>query len=338
VFSRGSLEKNQISFYAVALIVGGIVGLTSPRIGSFLEPSVTFVIAVLLFSMFCQIPFLKLREALSDRRFMGALLLVNFILIPLLVLLLIKVFPQPSPVLIGVCLVLLTPCIDYVIVFTQLGKGNEKLVLASTPVLFVVQMIMLPLYLWLFIGAEASQIVRVGPFVEAFVYLIIVPLVFALAIQFWAKKERHRPRPLKTNGFFEPARGIKALDFTAWLPVPLMALVLFLVIGSQIDRVVKDFNIIIAVIPIYLLFHIVSPVISRIISSVFRIGASDGRALIFSAGTRNSLVVLPLALTLPGEMAAIAASVIVTQTVIELIAELFYIKFVPNFIYRDVKV
>jgi len=104
--------------------------------------------------MFCQIPFLKLKEAFSNGRFIGALLLVNFILIPLLVFLLIKVFPQPTPVLIGVCLVLLTPCIDYVIVFTQLGKGNEKLILASTPVLFVVQMIMLPFYLWLFIGNE----------------------------------------------------------------------------------------------------------------------------------------------------------------------------------------
>ncbi|MDH6373065.1 ACR3 family arsenite transporter [Paenibacillus sp. PastF-3] len=250
-------------------------------------------------------------------------MLVNFILIPLLVFLLIKVFPQPTPVLIGVCLVLLTPCIDYVIVFTQLGKGNEKLILASTPVLFVVQMIMLPFYLWLFIGNEASQIVRIGPFIEAFVYLIIIPLLFALAIQFSNKKS---------------TRGIKALDYTAWLPVPLMAFVLFLVIGSQIDRVVKDFNVIIAVIPIYVLFHIVSPVISRTISSIFRIGPPDGRALIFSAGTRNSLVVLPLALTLPEEMATIAASVIVTQTVIELIAELLYINFVPNYIYRDLKV
>lgn len=323
MLSRESLEKNQIGVYAAAIIAAGIAGWASPRIGVYLEPMVSFGIAVLLFSMFCQIPFLKLKEALSNGRFMGALLLVNFIFIPLLVYILIQVFPQPSPVLIGVCLVLLTPCIDYVIVFTQLGKGNEKLILASTPVLFVVQMVMLPCYLWLFIGQEAAQIVKIAPFIEAFIYLIIVPLFAALAVQLSAKKH---------------ARGLKVLDFTAWLPVPLMALVLFLVIGSQLDRIVKDFDVIIAVIPIYILFHIVSPFISRIISSAFRIGPSDGRALIFSAGTRNSLVVLPLALTLPGGMATIAASVIVTQTVIELIAELVYIKFVPNLIYRDLKV
>lgn len=323
MLSRGSLEKNQIAVYAAALILGGIVGLASTRMGGFFEPLVSFAIAILLFSMFCQIPFLKLREAFSNGRFIAALLLVNFILIPLFVLALTRIFPQPGPVLIGVCLVLLTPCIDYVIIFTQLGKGNEKLILASTPILFVVQMIMLPFYLWLFIGAEASQIVKAGPFIETFVYLIVAPLLLALAFQYSAKKS---------------ARGNQVLDFTAWLPVPFMALVLFLVVGSQIDRVVKDLDVIIAVIPIYMLFHILSPVISRTIAFVFRIGPSDGRTLIFSAGTRNSLVVLPLALTLPGEMAAIAASVIVTQTIIELIAELIYIKVVPNFIYRDIKV
>ncbi|MNZ44491.1 Sodium Bile acid symporter family protein [compost metagenome] len=319
MLSLENLEKNQIGVYAAALIIGAIIGLVSPAMGLFLEHTISLMIAILLFSMFCQIPFLKLREALSNGRFMGALLLVNFVLVPLLVYLLILIFPQPSPVLLGVCLVLLTPCIDYVIVFTKLGKGNEKLILASTPMLFIVQMVMLPFYLWLFLGSEAAEIVKVGPFIEAFISLIIVPLFLALAAQLWAKKS---------------ASGSKSLELTAWLPVPFMAVVLFVVIASQIGRVYEDFSIIVAVIPIYVLFHLITPFISRAIASLFRIGPNDGRALIFSSGTRNSLVVLPLALTLPEEMAAIAASVIVTQTVIELFAELVYIRFVPKFIYR----
>lgn len=184
-----SVEKNQIGVYAAALISGAVMGLLSPAIGMFVEPAISFMIAILLFSMFCQIPFLKLREALTNGRFMGALLLVNFVLTPVLVYILTSVFPQPAPVLLGVCLVLLTPCIDYVIVFTQLGKGNERLILASTPILFVVQMIMLPFYLWLFLGSEAAEMVKVGPFVEAFIFLIIVPLLLALAAQFWAKEK-----------------------------------------------------------------------------------------------------------------------------------------------------
>lgn len=45
----------------------------------------------------------------------------------------IVIFFTPSlPALMGIDLVLLTPCIDYVVVLTHLGKGNAKLVVATT--------------------------------------------------------------------------------------------------------------------------------------------------------------------------------------------------------------
>ncbi|MEG0261375.1 MAG: hypothetical protein RR651_16045, partial [Lysinibacillus sp.] len=49
----------------------------------------------------------------------------------------------------------------------------------------------------------------------------------------------------------------------------------------------------------------------------------------------NSLVVLPLALALPESWATLAAAVIVTQTIVELVGELIYMKVVPNFILKD---
>ncbi|MFN2369273.1 MAG: arsenic resistance protein, partial [Desulfurivibrionaceae bacterium] len=52
------------------------------------------------------------------RRFTAALLTVNFVAVPVLVWLLSLFLPQHPPLLLGVYLVLLTPCIDYVIVFT----------------------------------------------------------------------------------------------------------------------------------------------------------------------------------------------------------------------------
>lgn len=137
---------------------------------------------------------MQVREAWSNLRFMGALLTANFVVVPVVVLGLTLLFPQSSPVLIGVLLVLLTPCIDYVIVFTQLGKGNEKLVLAATPLLFIAQMVLLPLYLWLFVGSEAARVMEVGPFVRAFLFLIVIPMVLALLTQLWGKR-RKKERP-----------------------------------------------------------------------------------------------------------------------------------------------
>ncbi|MCM3004122.1 arsenic resistance protein [Priestia koreensis] len=320
ITSRERLENNQIWVYGVALIIGAIMGLSSKPFGESLHWTISPLIAILMYGMFAQIPFLKLREAMSNVKFIAALLIGNFLLVPIIVWVLTSIFSQTPPVLVGVCLVLLTPCIDYVIVFTQLGKGNEKLMLASTPILFVVQMLLLPVYLWLFIGEKMVGIVQVAPFVEAFLVLIVAPLAVAVLTQLWAKKA---------------AAGNKVLDFTAWLPVPFMALVLIAVVASQIHKVYSDFYIIVHVIPIYVLFLVIMPFLSRLIVRIFKLDVGAGRALIFSTATRNSLVVLPLALALPDKWSTIAGAVIVTQTIVELVGELVYIGIVPRFVMKD---
>ena len=214
-------------------------------------------------------------------------------------------------------MVLLTPCIDYVIPFTKLGKGDEKLILASTPLLFIVQLLLLPVYLTFFIGTDISVIVSIGPFLEAFLLLIALPLILAVITQLFAKKS---------------SAGESLLNLTSQLPELLMASVLFTVVAAQIGKVYNDLSIIITVIPIYVLYLIITPFISKVIASLFSLAPHAGRALAFSTGTRNSLVVLPLALALPGEWSVIASFVIVTQTITELIGELFYIKLIPKLI------
>lgn len=76
---------------------------------------------------------------------------------------------------------------------------------------------------------------------------------------------------------------------------------------------------------------------SRFIAYLFKLDKGAGRALIFSIGTRNSLVVLPLALALSEDWATLVAAVIVTQTIVELVGELFYIKMIPRWIMKDLK-
>ena len=114
----------------------------------------------------------------------------------------------------------------------------------------------------------------------------------------------------------------------------MMALALIVVVASQIGKVYNDMAIIVNVIPIYVAFLIIMPWISRIIARI-SIESRCRAGVDFSSATRNSLVVLPLALALPPEWATIAAAVIVTQTMVELAGELIYIRLVPAVILRD---
>ncbi|MFF2154901.1 arsenic resistance protein [Paenibacillus chitinolyticus] len=323
MISREQLEKKQVWLYAFVLIIAAGFGLLWPDSSENLDRMISFVLAILMYGMFAQIPFFRLKEALTNRKFIYALLITNYIVVPVLVWGLTRFLPTDPAILLGVLLVLLTPCIDYVIVFTHLGRGNEKLILVSTPILFVTQLLLLPVYLWLFMGKTAAEIVSVGPFLEAFLGLIVIPLVLALLTQWWSRRQ-----PL----------GERFLDATAWLPVPFMALTLFVVVASQISKLYTSFDSIIRVIPVYAAYMVIIPILARIVSRIFRLDTGAGRALIFSAGTRNSLVVLPFALALPEPLNGVASAVIVTQTIVELIGELLYIRLVPKVLLRGTEV
>ena len=77
--------------------------------------------------------------------------------------------------------------------------------------------------------------------------------------------------------------------------------------------------------PIYVGFAIIAPMLGWCAACLCRLPSDQGRAVAFSAGTRNSLVVLPLALAVPGAIPVLPA-VIVTQTLVELLAELAYVR------------
>lgn len=318
--TRDALEQNQVPIYFVAVIVAAMGGLLAPITAQGLSALVTPTIAVLMYAMFLQIPFLNLREGLRNKSFMGALLVANFVLIPLLVWGLTRFLEGHPAILVGVLLVLLTPCIDYVVVFTHIGRGDSRLILSATPILLLLQLALLPLYLGLMLSGTSGVAVSIGPFVEAFLALIVAPLILALLTETLVKR----------------STAVKAwADAWAWLPVPAMAAVLVVVIGSQIAPVVNEIDRLAPVLPVYIAFAFLAPLIGVLVAKAFRLPVGAARALTFSTSTRNSLVVLPLALALPEELRGLAAAAVITQTLVELVAELIYVRAVPAFLCRD---
>jgi ACR3 family arsenite transporter len=309
-------DRHQVGLYLLALAAGALVGLTAPGSSPSLELSIEPVLAVLLYATFLQVPFTALAAAFRDGRFLAAVLTVNFVIVPLVVLGLIQVLPDDQAVLLGVLLVLLTPCIDYVIVFTGLAGGSSQRLLAAAPLLMLAQLALLPVYLLLFVGRDLAEIVEPGPFVRAFVVLIAIPLTLALLTELLAR--RHRA-------------GTRVTELLTALMVTLLAATLFVVVASQVPQVRDSLGSVLRVVPVYAAFALIMAGVGRLAASAFRLGPPAGRALLFSGATRNSLVVLPLALALPEEY-ALAAVIVVTQTLVELVAMLLFVRVVPSLV------
>ena len=310
---KDTLEQHQISLYFIAVLMAVIMALLIPGTAA-LEIAINPALALMLFVTFLQVPIAELGRALGNGRFLAVLLLSNFLLVPILVAVLLPFLPSDPMVRLGVLLVLLTPCIDYVVTFAHLGRADARLLLASTPALLVVQMLFLPIYLKLFLGDEATDLVHVGPYIHAFAWLIAVPLLLAGLVQLWAA--RHQS-------------GAKLAMTLSYLPVPATALVLFIVVATVVTQLGLATEHVFSVIPFYLIFAICAPLIGWGMSRLFRLESSAGRALAFSAGTRNSLVILPLALAVPGAIPILPA-IILTQTLVELLSELVYIRLIAQ--------
>lgn len=310
------LQRHQVAVYAVAVLLAIGVSVSRPRSATFIEQLIDPVLAVLLYVTFLEIPFIRLRRAFTNGRFMAAALGMNFLVVPVVVWGLTRFLPAEPVILVGVFMVLLTPCIDYVITFAGLAGGNSEQITATTPALMLVQLLLLPLYLWLFMGAEVAEAIEPGPFIEAFLIIIALPLTLAWLTEVWAERS---------------TRGESWQETMGWLPVPMMGATLFVVIASQLPRVRDSIDQIAVVVPVYVAFLVIMPLLARVAAGLFRMDVEEGRALVFTSVTRNSLVVLPLALALPAGY-RLAPAVVVTQTLVELTGMVVLTRVVPRWL------
>lgn len=309
-------ERHQVALYLAALAVGGAAGLLVPTIAGPAEAALAPVLALLLYATFLGVPFVQLTAALRYVRFLTTVLLVNFVLVPLVVWPLSRLVAHDQALLVGVLLVMLTPCIDYVLVFTGLAGGARTRLLAATPLLMLVQIILLPVLLRLLAGPEAVAGLALEPFVHAFLTFIVVPLLAAAltrAAAAWV------PWVDRVAGAVESAM------------VPLMMATLALAVASQIGAVSGLLGSLLLVVPVFVVFAAVMLAVGIVAGRLVRLDVPATRAVALSGVTRNSLVVLPLALALPAgfEMAPLA---VVTQTLVELLLLVVCVRLLPRLV------
>ena len=312
------MEHHQVVLYLGALVAGAVLGLAAPAASSLLEAAVSPVLVTLLYTTFLGVPFHRLRAAFGDARFMAALVAVNFLVVPAVVLPLSRLVADESGLLVGTLLVLLAPCVDYVMVFTRLAGGAWSRILAASPVLMLLQALVLPLWLALAAGSPGARGGGISwrPFAQAFVVMIALPMGLSILTRNAAPRLRSADR--------------LASAATA-LMVPLMMATLLLVVASQVPHVASRPDVVARVIPLFVTFAVVMPAVGDVAGRIARQGRQERLALAFSGTTRNSLVVLPLALALPDSM-GMAPIVVVTQTLVELVVMAVGVRLLPHLI------
>lgn len=305
------LARHQVACYLGAIAAAASLGAVAPAAGGSLEAAITPVLGLLLYATFVSVPLTSLRASLRDGRFLAAVGAVNFLLAPVVVWLVTLPLAGSPGLYVGLLIVLLCPCIDYVIAFTGLAGGAKDRLLAAAPVLLIGQMLLLPVYLRVIVGPGAGELIEPGPFLTALVGLLLLPLAAAAVTQ--------------------RCRAVKLIDAADTAMVPLMMATLFVVVASQVAEVGEQAMEIAPAVPVMVLFALIMAPAGAVAGRAAGVDVPGVRAVVFSAVTRNSLVILPLALALPAGH-ELAPLVVVAQTVVELLTMVIFVRVVPALI------
>lgn len=312
--TRETLERHQVWVYLAAILAGLLLGAAAPALGPLMEVLLWPSLAALLYATFTQVPLAHLPAAFRDMRFMSAVLVGNFVVLPVLVWGLLALVPGAPAVRLGVLLVLLVPCTDWFITFTHQAGGDVRRAIVATPVVLVLQILLLPAYLWLLMGDGFAEILSAGRMATVFLVVIVVPLTLAYLTECWVERGVSRDGLIQRLGM---------------LPVPLLALVVLLIAGSQVEAVLGAAVLIRDVLAAFVAFLVGAAACGLVLARAFSLPPDQARTLLFSFATRNSFVVLPLALALPAGWEA-TALVIVLQSLVELFGMLLFLWLVPR--------
>jgi len=271
-------EKLEPALLLTAVATGLAVARAMPQAAALAERVLTPALMLLLTAVFYRVPLGRLRVAFGHRRYFVTALGLNFVLTPVFAYGLGWLFLRDERALwLGLVLVLVTPCTDWYLVFTALARGDVALNLALLPWNLLLQLALLPLYLWVFTSAliplELSAVAR------SFLFYVVIPLALAqVARRFTSGPAAERSAVVAQYGA--------------------LALLIVAVFAQQGGVLFSQPRVLFLLIPPLVVFFLLMAASAAAAGRLANLSAPSRAALACTAVARNSPLTLSLALVL----------------------------------------
>lgn len=193
------------ALFAVAILVGAVVGMAAPGSVDPLSASVDPLILLLLGLLFFEVRLDGLPALRRAPRTVALALGMNFLLIPVVALVLTSILVPDEALRVGVLIYCMAPCTDWFLGFTRMAGGDTVVGAALIPINMAAQLALYPVYLLLFTGESTGSALGVagstliGWFLWPAAIAIAARLIIALALP-----RRWRERVLGLAGALVP--------------------------------------------------------------------------------------------------------------------------------------
>lgn len=261
-----------------AIILGSLTGLYT----SFESSMTDFFIIAMLFLLFYNISLADFFKGVGNRKYISLALLSNFIGLPVLAFVLSYVFADSSnAIFMGLIIYLVAPCTDWFLGFTKLANGDVEVNSALLPFNLLMQILLLPVYLFLF--TANSIIVPVDALLEVFIYWVLLPFAFAQFIRYVISK-------INSEFLAKSSQPVETLVLIA------IVMLVFSIFNSNIASLLENTELLPRILVVILIFFITSFFIARLVARLAAMSKKEEISLTMTTAARNSPLMLVVSL------------------------------------------
>ena len=283
----------------IIIIVAALLGIVLGRftkLGNISTGYIELFLMILLYILFVCVDLREIKLAFTNVKYTVTTLLINFIITPIIAYLLGKLFFANSiEIRIGLLMLLVTPCTDWYLVFTKLSRGNVGLNISILPINLVLQILLMPVYVFVFLGSQIQ--VETMEILQSVFVVLVIP--FALAVI--------------TNLLLRNKETIKKWinNQSDNLQLFFLCLAVIVMFASEGNKLYENSGLLAKLFLPLCIFFVLILVIGQIVGRILKFEKKDIIALNFTTLARNSPLSLAIAVAAFPEMPLVSLALVI---------------------------
>jgi len=284
--SLGLVDRLQPVLLVGSIALGLGLAKGAPQVADKTSPLVSGGVLLLIYLVMLRVGVDGISKAFTQRRFLAIAVFLNFVINPMLAWALGSVLLGGHPDLrIGLILFLVTPCIGWYLLFSELAGGDAALGVSLLGVNIGLQVLLLPVYLYLFSAGGDAATVDLAAVTGSVAKFLVLPAAAAAVTRLGATR---------TNLDLQSLQG--RVD-AAHLKTVTLVVIIVSMFASQADVVFDNPTVMLRLLAPMVAFFVIAFTIALVSGRFAGLSYDQTALLVFTTTSRNSEASLAIAAT-----------------------------------------
>ncbi len=295
------LKKNLMWYALLSIVVGWCAGMLFPQFvvnnKSILSILITIFVFMMIYPMMINLNLGKIPGVLKKPKPIIMTVVYNFIVTPLISLLLVKYFIHDPEIALGFMLVMLIPGSSMSLGYTGLVEGGLEIATVAMGFLFLLIPMLLPFFLHI-LGKTYNVAIPLGLLLKTVIIVLIVPMFAG---------DLTRRSIIKTKGQ-DGYKKVKPLFSLTTMTTMLLMVTLIFMIKAPV--LFKQWSVVLKLALVTLLYLIIMFPLMTITNKLLKISYKEHMAIAFLSTGKNNGTAIAIAMLAFSPMVAIPAAIL----------------------------